>query len=1737
MSKRLLIAVLILGLCLAFTGTVMSYTGFERGDNQWQPRVVEGADRIGIALSDQLTPPVNFRADRTFRSYDPDLPESTGDKHICGILDYTSNDANWYGTDWYGDDGSLMACRFDVLEPEHHTVELRGAKIRIYDWSNNSGGCDIVITVYENAGGVPGAVLYTQTYLATYIQANIPTGNANYVFPFTTPVIITGNSYIISYGTGGAGPADDYITFGISTNAEGADNGRCLYYWPGGPQWMSLADAFGQPMNCRLGADVCHIYSNCYTLENGLDYIVPVPQPGLIDGQWDGFCQSFTAANDTLMEIMVPFYIHPETQVYAGTNELNYCLVQVWSDVAGSPNTAVPPLFEYTIPAGEDNMFPTNGEVRGNWREEHWIDVSASNIIVKGAVHISATILGPGGAMADPADGQIWVLVEDFGVGGSVAYNGTDDFESTVTNASWIDFWWNEAGFNMAAYFCPSEFQLCDYQLLYDDPGIEWGYGMDGAVDAGNSLAMAQKVVTPGEDNLVESFRFLIDLIGGDMGVRVLFWDNLGTDFEGNSGAPGNLLAYYDIATPAFYPGWNDITIPEGILLMGGDFYIGYEPILSDPPVVGEGIVCLTSLAGGDYGNVPINGGIYYYHAGAGPAWLSMYGYWGYEENLFMEVEFCAIEIPRMPCYPDDDAGWATLQGNYARTGGSDLAVGDVWCDFNRNWDYIDAGGVLSYCGPVTKGNMVVQSFEDHYVVLDIHTGLPIYTWDASFADGDVISTQIRSTPTIATLNFGDETTPDWKDICFIAGGTNNSIAAVDLATGLAVWIRTITEIPNPFEFFGRVRFSSFMVLEVAGHDVLFFGTDDGKVAAVEAINGDLFIESNYPGEGWPDANHPAIMTGSAWLSGATDGTNLYYATSSTATEGDIYSFSAADGSLNWNLQGAGGLQAANIFTHENGYLYPEGFHGGVSLDVSKNTLFANSYANEGGASDGPTDGVFYIIDASSGQLKTGAVASNRCNYASPIVDAAKVYVPSFTQWTGGTVGGALLAFNRSTAAIVWDYPGPSDAVYYTNGFRSCEGEGMEDLLFVFNSDGFFECVNAVTGQMVFTRRVDHEEGYNAGMGSAITMAPNVDPELDDVLHILTSDNSGGVYDLTEGVAPRPRMEILTYTPIGSVDFGTNAAFPFTYGDFITNTGCADLTVTALNVDDEPFLSNIPAFKSSVVREDVMVNALSIADRLTNDALIKSYAPNTVVANETVLSDRDISKTREVNSFSAGWPAWLASVEVPYVGQIIPAGETIPLDITVNQLEISRGPQTAYMQIETNDTDFFLNTEYTGLLPEVAFTIIGGCLIDFTPLAYGLTLQNEQLVTNTGRIGDGDWGDAYGYNGLYVGGEGAAYYQGSYIYGNRKYALSMHVCDWWSNTDGEFVTMQPDPNWCDATCKPYIESTPQVVGSGISRDGGLNYDPISARFVCKSFLDSGMNFDTDPDPEVIACDWEWGPHTQYLAPFDDTLTMGLYATSTVFGVEGVAELDNVTLEIIHFNERNGNTVDNWFFGEFWDCDLGADEPGIDRNVSALWAFPTPAADWAMGAIKIPFGYGNNDNGDWDFTSALNVKGLGGDYALFGSTNYYDSAYIYLSGGTGELPRQAMHASDEEIHFTYAGHNFEENGTYSIAIAHFAAFDLEDAHTSDGFQGLCHFVNKWAGFGRGDVNNDNVINILDILYLAQRVNFGGPGPVPFEHLGDVDADGDVDGMDVTYLLTWYTSPWTAPGPRGDWVLEM
>jgi hypothetical protein len=209
---------------------------------------------------------------------------------------------------------------------------------------------------------------------------------------------------------------------------------------------------------------------------------------------------------------------------------------------------------------------------------------------------------------------------------------------------------------------------------------------------------------------------------------------------------------------------------------------------------------------------------------------------------------------------------------------------------------------------------------------------------------------------------------------------------------------------------------------------------------------------------------------------------------------------------------------------------------------------------------------------------------------------------------------------------------------------------------------------------------------------------------------------------------------------------------------------------------------------------------------------------------------------------------------------------------------------------------------------------------------------------------------------------------------------------------------------------------------------------------------------------------------------------------------------------------------------FWDCDLGNDSIAIDRDISTAWCFAPGSPDFAWGNIKIPFG-------PCDGEPLINAVGLNGPDAFFGWNAYFDEAYNYCLRPPG-LSSIGMDLGDAEAHYTLAGHDFLPNETYSVGIATFGIHGMTDATSSTELAPTAHFVNKWAGFGRGDVNDDNEVNLCDIIYLANYVNFGGAGPIPFLHLGDVNNDTNVDGGDITYLIDYYF--YCGACPVGDWM---
>ena len=54
--------------------------------------------------------------------------------------------------------------------------------------------------------------------------------------------------------------------------------------------------------------------------------------------------------------------------------------------------------------------------------------------------------------------------------------------------------------------------------------------------------------------------------------------------------------------------------------------------------------------------------------------------------------------------------------------------------------------------------------------------------------------------------------------------------------------------------------------------------------------------------------------------------------------------------------------------------------------------------------------------------------------------------------------------------------------------------------------------------------------------------------------------------------------------------------------------------------------------------------------------------------------------------------------------------------------------------------------------------------------------------------------------------------------------------------------------------------------------------------------------------------------------------------------------------------------------------------------------------------------------------------------------------------------------------------------------------------------------------RGDVNNDNRLNISDAVYIVNYLFKGGPSPNPLE-TGDINCDGEVTVSDVIYLINY------------------
>jgi hypothetical protein len=417
---------------------------------------------------------------------------------------------------------------------------------------------------------------------------------------------------------------------------------------------------------------------------------------------------------------------------------------------------------------------------------------------------------------------------------------------------------------------------------------------------------------------------------------------------------------------------------------------------------------------------------------------------------------------------------------------------------------------------------------------------------------------------------------------------------------------------------------------------------------------------------------------------------------------------------------------------------------------------------------------------------------------------------------------------------------------------------------------------------------------------------------------------------------------------------------------------------------------------------------------------------------------------------------------------------------------------------------------------EIQAVLVGGCLTDTATLFFGAGDANSIVVYNSGRLGDVSSG-AVSMGGWTIDGVNSVYFGGGYIYGVEQYRIAMSLPSWTSGAGPTevLVSLQADPNIFDGACAPTCES---AVDLGFYTDG-TTHTPIVGNRCHRSFLDSVQNFD-----DGSGWDWEW-----WDAPFDNALTMGLKADTRFIGItDGDATglgfpINNFAIDILDFAERNGNPVPDWRLGEIADLDIGANDTIVaDRGNSVGYAYSVGDVG-VWGSIKIPFGPG--------YEPLIGVVNIDANQGLWDWAAYFDSAYYHM----GRVNTQGQNVtSDFEAQFNYAWHDFAGGDDYSIGIVHFGmpAVDANGGTPAE-LVALANWVNKWAGFGRGDVDNDGDYTLADIIYLASYVNGAGDEPVPFVYTGDVNDDGAVDALDVNFMVDFYFSGGSCP--MGDWEI--
>jgi hypothetical protein len=1623
-----------------------------------------------------------------------------------------------------------------------YLCSLDGVWQYIYDYS---GDLDISFEIWSSAGGVPGALLAQEIRAVNTLNGFVPSGVTgwNYI-DFSSHGLYFNSDFIVTMSpvlNSGSNPGSDYFV-SIWDNGDGSAttprNG--VSHWGDLATWLENDQRWSFDYSPRGSAEICCEelpFTDCkFQTDMDLDcyaFIFSIPNAGNCR---QGFADRYMSQGyDTVVSVRLGL-----TDQGGGPEPGAAFLVEVLGDDGAGVPDPTNVLFS-TILGGAGNELDIIPYGLGAFES---VDVPVGIVIPPNTTyHVAVRWAGP-----VPHNGgfQMFMGADDFNSGcnsaegTSVFWPGTFGTVDPTCPPS-LDGWfaYNDAfGYNpdfwIEAEVCRDEYTDCE--LAQNSNGLPWfrfPY-----MDYGSYVdSMAGVYTAGGAECRIESYSGMVRQWTAAMdGIELTLMDNVG-------GAPGNVI-YSEFFPTSSFPtdagpdtvggaSGFDFTLTvypnagAGVSVFGDYFVVGtvvwndapanvdgwqfnwkLDDYTIDPTPCGQTLVHFAdSLDNGDgYGSDPDAG-----------TWADLcYFYQGVPLNWVTTTYRCCIPFAGVACAPAPD--WPTYQHDYARTGHSMNALGEANCNLTALWS-VNSDVNHSFSGSVIFDDKVIISDDYGYDCRDLATGALI--WDQD------------SDPTVSGLftgNLGNKTQPTVADIAalgikvaFLGSAFKRDLVAVDANTGAYLWHATGGG--NPFPGLQpKVDNAKSVVWNDGADDVLFYAAE-GSVFAVYAATG-------LPYAGW--ATNPVDLSsaGANLNAVSTDGSQLFVPTYSGAVPGNLYAIDCATGAINWDLAtvtGNAGLEAGvQALSNYDGN---EGFWSGATYDEVNDVVWANSYL----LADHPAEGFLYRIAADGSGYS--AAASTRSRRATPTLDLNSVYVPVFTRWNGPAYDG-FGRYDRATGGLQEGIDGKiAGDRQYNDGVLSCE-PGLADDWWILGTElgqlNFFQMGNLNTWSF---SRVTTLSGGGGGQWAGGSMTTDA----------LVFTNFAGT-TVRFGPGPdRPRLDLLATSSSVAVPFGTAVGVSFPFGDMITNLGCVDLTIDSVTLDENPApVASNTEIEFTSVSPQLLAKMREYANHNTNAAQFEKIALMLGERDNGITDVRTIEVSSTLNYRAASaFPAVVDGasgfngVDVPAPGTNVAPGAVQGIDIYANGPAVTRGPHAFYASIYTNDPDYYVDD--FAKPAEVQLIFVGGCVEDSTVLEFGVGSTNFTVVWNTANIAyftsEGD--HSVNINGYEAGGAQGEPFGAirGYMVTGRRMAMTGQS---WDGSGDNYFSILGDPNYCDNACKPALATN--VLLGEISTDLGATYTPVMGNVAAATYIDSVRDYD----------DGAGGWNTQTLPlTFNNDSTMGFIANETHYGAVDVAELADFKLVRVDVTNRSASdSINHLVHWAHHDYDLGGagDSQQGRPDKGYIYASTPGTGVVADGYVKVPFGCGAGS----DFNYIIN--GVSCDQTAswwsFDDNNYaffMDSVGQGLKGLNTLVYQPNMNtfppaseggaASDASGDWYFGAMDIGPSETKSFGFAQFAFLDVVDPDDDDQFIGFADMINKWAGWGRGDVNNDMTIDLADIIYLAGSVA-GGNGPYPFRHLGNVDGLGDpevADAADVAYLVDYYFG--CGPCPVGDWYLSL